>query len=142
VCVFDGTYYKNTTTNYISKTSLYTTCHSVELLVVVEGPPKLPKHYHAVQWVHACVLVCLQALCGEYMLGLLLILISKSWRCLMLVWTPCLMHMCVCIWRYVLQNYNCKLHFQNLSILPHFTCIHWDSNCWKSWCLQCLWPVR
>jgi hypothetical protein len=25
VCVFDGTYYKITTTNYISKTSLYTT---------------------------------------------------------------------------------------------------------------------
>ncbi len=33
-----------------------------------------------------------------------------------LVWTPCLMHMCVCIWRYILQNYNYKLHFQNLSI--------------------------
>jgi hypothetical protein len=27
VCVFDGTYYKITTTNYISKTSLYTTIH-------------------------------------------------------------------------------------------------------------------
>jgi hypothetical protein len=27
VCVFDGTYYKITTTNYISKTSLYTTFH-------------------------------------------------------------------------------------------------------------------
>ncbi len=26
MCVFDGTYYKITTTNYISKTSLYTTC--------------------------------------------------------------------------------------------------------------------
>jgi hypothetical protein len=26
------------------------------------------------------------------------------------------MHMCVCIWRYILQNYNYKLHFQNLSI--------------------------
>ncbi len=23
--------------------------HSVELLVVVKGPPKLPKHYHVVQ---------------------------------------------------------------------------------------------
>jgi hypothetical protein len=33
-----------------------------------------------------------------------------------LVWTPCLMHRCVCIWRYILQNYNYKLHFQNLSI--------------------------
>jgi hypothetical protein len=31
----------------------------------------------------------------------------------LLVWTPCLMHMCVCIWRYILQNYNYKLHFQN-----------------------------
>ncbi len=30
--------------------------------------------------------------------------------------TSCLMHKCVCIWRYILQNYNYKLHFQNLSI--------------------------
>jgi hypothetical protein len=37
------------------------------------------------------------------------------------VWTPCLMHRCVCIWRYILQNYNYKLHFQNLFIcdIPH-----------------------
>jgi hypothetical protein len=28
---------------------------------------------------------------------------------------PCVMHRCVCIWRYILQNYNYKLHFQNLS---------------------------
>jgi hypothetical protein len=34
----------------------------------------------------------------------------------LLVWTPCLMHRCVCIWRYILQNYNYILHFQNLSI--------------------------
>jgi hypothetical protein len=33
-----------------------------------------------------------------------------------LVWTPCLMHRSVCIWRYILQNDNYKLHFQNLSI--------------------------
>ncbi len=26
------------------------------------------------------------------------------------------MHRCVCIWQYILQNYNYKLHFQNLSI--------------------------
>ncbi len=32
------------------------------------------------------------------------------------VWTPCLMHWCVCIWWYILQNYNYKLHFQNLFI--------------------------
>jgi len=31
---------------------------------------------------------------------------------LTLVWTPCLMHRCVCIWQYILQNYNYKLHFQ------------------------------
>jgi hypothetical protein len=38
-----------------------------------------------------------------------------------LVWTPCLMHRGVCIWRYILQNYNYKLHFQNLSTyhIPH-----------------------
>ncbi len=31
------------------------------------------------------------------------------------------MHKCVCIWWYILQNYNYKLHFQNLSIyhIPH-----------------------
>jgi hypothetical protein len=65
-------------------------------------------------------------------------------KCLMLVWTPCLMHMCVCIWRYMLQNYNYKLHFQNLSIyhISHVfietlavenldvctACDPWDSN--------------
>jgi hypothetical protein len=34
---------------------------------------------------------------------------------------PCLMHRCVCIWQYILQNYKHKLHFQNLSIyhIPH-----------------------
>jgi hypothetical protein len=26
------------------------------------------------------------------------------------------MHKCVCIWQYILQNYNYKLHFQNLFI--------------------------
>jgi len=26
------------------------------------------------------------------------------------VWISCLMHKCVCIWRYILQNYNYKLH--------------------------------
>jgi hypothetical protein len=62
----------------------------------------------------------------------------------LLVWTPCLMHRCVCIWQYILQNYNYKLHFQNLSIyhIPHVfmgtlaaenldvctACDPWDSN--------------
>jgi hypothetical protein len=61
-----------------------------------------------------------------------------------LVWTLCLMHRCVCIWRYILQNYNYKLHFQNLSTyhIPHVSigtlaaenldvciaCDPWDSN--------------
>jgi hypothetical protein len=56
----------------------------------------------------------------------------------------CLMHRCVCIWRYILQNYNYKLHFQNLSIyhILHVSiqtlaaenldvctaCDPWDSN--------------
>ncbi len=60
------------------------------------------------------------------------------------VWTLCLMHRCVCIWWYILQNYNFKLHFQNLSIyhIPHVfigslaaenldvctACDTWDSN--------------
>jgi hypothetical protein len=34
----------------------------------------------------------------------------------------------------VLQNYNYKLYFQNLS---HSTCIHQDPSHWKSWCLHC-----
>ncbi len=34
MCVFDGTYYKITTTNYISKTSLYTTTLQYENVVV------------------------------------------------------------------------------------------------------------
>ncbi len=54
------------------------------------------------------------------------------------------MHMCVCIWWYILQNYKYKLHFQSLSIyhIPHVsirtlaaenldvctTCDPWDSN--------------
>jgi hypothetical protein len=54
------------------------------------------------------------------------------------------MHRCVCIWRYILQNYKYKLHFQNLSIyhIPHVSmgtvaaenldvctaCDPWDSN--------------
>jgi hypothetical protein len=54
------------------------------------------------------------------------------------------MHRCVCIWQYILQNYNYKLHFQNLSIyhIPHVfietlatenldvctACDPWDSN--------------
>ncbi len=42
--------------------------------------------------------------------------------------TPCLMHRCVCIRRYILENYNYKLHFQNLSI-PHSACIHGDLDC-------------
>ncbi len=33
-----------------------------------------------------------------------------------LVWTLCLMHRSMCIWQYILQNYNYKLHFQNLFI--------------------------
>jgi hypothetical protein len=61
-----------------------------------------------------------------------------------LVWTLCLMHRCVCIWQYILQNYNYKLHFQNLSIyhISHVfigtmaaenldvctACDPWDSN--------------
>jgi hypothetical protein len=62
----------------------------------------------------------------------------------LLVWTLCLMHRCVCIWRYILQNYNYKVHFQNLSTyhIPHVSmgtpaaenldvctaCDPWDSN--------------
>jgi hypothetical protein len=55
-----------------------------------------------------------------------------------------MLHRCVCIWQYILQNYTYKLHFQNLSIyhIPHVSmgtlaadnldvctaCDRWDSN--------------
>jgi hypothetical protein len=72
---------------HITKLQLQTTFpkplfipHFAELLVAAERLPKLPKHYHVAQ-VHTYVLVCLRTLCEEYMLGLLLILISKSWGC-------------------------------------------------------------
>ncbi len=55
-----------------------------------------------------------------------------------LVWTPSLMHRCVCIWRYILQNYNYKLHFQNLftflgtlaaeNFAVYTACDLWDNN--------------
>jgi len=41
-------------------------CHSVELLGVAERPPKLPKHYHATQRMHAYILVCLRTLWRIY----------------------------------------------------------------------------
>ncbi len=37
-------------------------------------------------------------------------------------WTLCLMHKCVCIWWYILQNYNYKLHFQM------FVCLLYGSS--------------
>jgi hypothetical protein len=53
-------------------------CHYVELLVVVERPPKLPKHsVLRTECTHMFLYVF--GHCGKYMLGLLLILISKSW---------------------------------------------------------------
>ncbi len=79
VCIFDGTYYKITTTNYISKTSLYTTFRMFSswpwplkilmfaLLVTREIAT------HSWPWEKTDD--------GKYMLGLLLILISKSWGC-------------------------------------------------------------
>ncbi len=81
VCVFDGTYYKITITNYIN-IMWNRIFQRVSLLVILMSfwlLSKLPKHYHATQWMYAYILICFRALCGEYMLGLLLILISKSW---------------------------------------------------------------
>jgi hypothetical protein len=73
--------------------------------------------------------------------------LAHGWHCNLLwrlVWISSLMHKCVCIWRYVLQNYNYNLHFQNLFIyhIPHVsigtlgtenldvctTCDPWNSN--------------
>jgi hypothetical protein len=71
-------------------------------------------------------------------------ILNRSHASIHLVTTLCLMHRCVCIWLYILQNYNYKLHFQNLSIyhIPHVAigtmaaenldvcsaCDPWDSN--------------
>ncbi len=79
VCVYDSTYYKITTTNYISKISLYTTfrmcpsaCWPLKILMF------------------ALLVTCEIATYSwpwektgdnKYMLGLLLILILKSWGC-------------------------------------------------------------
>ncbi len=79
VCVFDSTYYKITTINYISKTSLYIT-----FCIYPYGP-----------WPLKILMFALLVTCeiatyswawektrdGKYMLGLLLMLISKSWGC-------------------------------------------------------------
>ncbi len=46
------------------------------------------------------------------------------------------MHRCVYIWRHILQNYNYKLHFQNLSIY-HILHVSMGTLAWKSWCLHC-----
>jgi hypothetical protein len=51
------------------------------------------------------------------------------------------MHKCVCIWRYILQNYNYKTTFPKPLYIPHSACIHRDPGYWKSWCLNCLWPL-
>jgi hypothetical protein len=52
----------------------------------------------------------------RHKLNLLLLPCIPNIKCCILVWTMCLMHKCVCIWQYILQNYNYKLHFQNLCI--------------------------
>ncbi len=79
VCVFDDTYYKITTTNYIFKTSLYITFHM----------------YPWGLWPLKILMLALFVTCeiatdswpwektgdDRYMLGMLLILISKSWGC-------------------------------------------------------------
>jgi hypothetical protein len=56
---------------------------------------------------------------------------------LLLVWTPCLMHRCV-----YLTVHITKLQLQTTFPKPHSTCVHQDPGHWKSWCLNCLWPVR
>ncbi len=69
MCVFDGTCYKITTTNYISKTFLYTTFRMCSL-----GPWSLKI------LMFALLVTCeIEHIAREYMLGLLLILISKYW---------------------------------------------------------------
>ncbi len=80
MCVFDDTYYKITTTNYISKTFLYITF------------PMYPWGPWPLKILMFALLVTREIATyswpwektedNKYMLGLLLILISKSWGCL------------------------------------------------------------
>ncbi len=51
---------------------------------------------------------------------------------IILVWTPCLMHRCVCI----------QTTFPKPLYIRHFASIHRDPGHWKSWCLHYLWPVK
>jgi hypothetical protein len=62
---------------------------------------------------------------------------------LWLVWTPCLMHRCVCVFDYTCYKITTTNYIFKTSLyIPHFACIHRDCGRWKSWCLHCLWPVR
>jgi hypothetical protein len=56
-----------------------------------------------------------------------------------LVWTPCLMHRFVCIWRYILQL---QTTFPKPLYIQHSACIYWDPGRWKFWCLHYLWLVK
>ncbi len=87
-------------------------------------PTPQPWHNSRWKWHLSLVVSCLKKMVKtKTMLGsshfekwLVLILTShyeNLFNYLILVWTLCLMHRCVCIWRYILQNYNYKLHFQN-----------------------------
>jgi hypothetical protein len=79
VCVFDGTYYKITTTNYISKIFVHTTFHMYPsgpwsqkiLMLALLVTPEIGKYNWPWEKIGD----------SKYMLGFLLILISKSWGC-------------------------------------------------------------
>jgi hypothetical protein len=78
-CVFDGTYYKITTTNYISKTSLYTTFRMYPSrpwpLKILMFSLLVTRELATYSWPWE------KTEEGKYMLSLLLILVSKSWGC-------------------------------------------------------------
>jgi hypothetical protein len=80
VCVFDGTYYKVTSTNYISKTSLYAMFRMYSL-----GPWQLKKILMFALLVTSEIATYSwpwdKTRDSKYMLGLSLILISNSWGC-------------------------------------------------------------
>jgi hypothetical protein len=79
VCVFDSTYYNITTTNYISKTSLYTTFR-----IYPSGPWPLKILIFALLVTREITTYSWpweKTGDDKYMLGLLLILISKPWGC-------------------------------------------------------------
>jgi hypothetical protein len=58
--------------------------------------------------------------------------------CYKLVWTLCLIQVCVYLTRHI-TKLQLQTTLSNPLYIPHSACIHRDPGRWKSWCLHCLW---